>query len=603
VQYRKPDGSWVLKDGKPEKMFPQRRSDPDHKGKWIYDAKGVRLVPYGGLNELAEAIAADHDIYICEGEAKCELLISWNLAATCNSGGAGNWTAEYAPYLKDARVILVPDNDGAGWEHINTVAATLVGVAKCIRVLVLPDMPVKGDVIDWAKAGGTREKLDALTAAAHDWKALPTKVSDTNQKQKDAAEQGEKELLDALAKMPKGVAFARERKRLADTLGVDKKDIDAEIRNRRDEFAKDAPLYGHWINEPWPEPVDGDALLRDIITKIRKHVIIPHDYALACALWVVFAWCHDEATFSPILAITAADKDSGKSTLLKVISFLLPRCISTVDISRPALYRSMKRWNNSFAIDEFDTVLAAKGDSDKAELRAVLNAGHTRGDDIVRCITDDHTPETFPTFCPKVIGLIGRRMPATFLSRCTFVEVQRKKKTEQVQPWRRRDDSELQNLRSRCLRYSMDNAVAVFSVEPAMPEGFINRLADNWTAQFAIADLAGEEWGDQARAVARKIEKNSDSRSVGERLLAAIKAVRKDSNSVGIGSQSLVDILIADKASEWAEYRKGKPITQKGISSLLERYRIHPKQIRLEGEAQLRGYMWEWFTDAWERHL
>ena len=181
--------------------------------------------------------------------------------------------------------------------------------------------------------------------------------------------------------------------------------------------------------------------------------------------------------------------------------------------------------------------------------------------------------------------------------------MQRKKKTERIQePFKHNDDSELQSLRSRLFRWSMDNGAAVFSVVPSMPEGFDNRLADNWSAQFAIADLAGEEWGDQTRAAARKIEKSGDSRSAGERALAAIKAIRDDSNSVGIGSQSLVDILVADKGSEWAEWRNNRPITQKGLASLLKRYGIAPDKVTIDG-IQLRGYLWTLFDDAWERHL
>jgi hypothetical protein len=319
----------------------------------------------------------------------------------------------------------------------------------------------------------------------------------------------------------------------------------------------------------------------------------------------MFAWVHEEvATFSPILAVTAAERGSGKTQLLKLISFLAPRCIATVDISRAALYRSIKRWNPSFAIDEFDKVLAAEGGSDKAELSAVLNSGHTRGEVVLRCLTEELTPEPFPTFCPKAIGMIGRKMPPATLSRCIFIEVQRKKKIEDalVQQFKHKDDGELQSLRSRLFKWSMDNASALLNVNPSMPDGFRNRLADNWCVQFAIADLASDDWGEQARAAAAKIEKGSDSRSEGERALASIKTIREDSNAEGIGSKSLVEILTSDPASEWAEYRKGKPITQVGLSRLLKEFKIAPEKVTING-VQLRGYLWAWFEDPWERHL
>ena len=108
-------------------------------------------------------------------------------------------------------VVLVPDNDSVGCEHVNIVGASLVGIAKRIRVLILPGLGNKGDVIDWARAGGTREQLDELIAKAPDWIAPADEID----KKKDEAKTREDELLDALAKMHKGLGSARERKRLA----------------------------------------------------------------------------------------------------------------------------------------------------------------------------------------------------------------------------------------------------------------------------------------------------------------------------------------------------------------------------------------------------
>src|SRR5262249_22801577 len=154
-----------------------------------------------------------------------------------------------------------------------------------------------------------------------------------------------------------------------------------------------APLHGHWIVEPWPEVADGDALLRDIIKKICKHVICSDECALAGALWIMLAWIHDDvAIHSPYLAITSAEPGSGKSTYLGVISFLAPRAISSVDITEAALYRSIEKWHPSFVIDEFDNVLA---DDNKLALRSVINSGHTRNTGVLRINKDTHEPELF----------------------------------------------------------------------------------------------------------------------------------------------------------------------------------------------------------------
>jgi DNA primase len=156
--------------------------------------------------------------------------------------------AEHSEFLRGADVFLLPDNDNAGWEHINKVGTSLSTIAKGIRVVSLPGLAAKGDVIDWARAGGTREQLDALLAEAPIWQSprvdeLPNKKS---------AATAEDELLNALAKMPKGINFGRERKRLKKELGVSYSDIDAEVEARRVEAETAATATGMSSRGPSP---------------------------------------------------------------------------------------------------------------------------------------------------------------------------------------------------------------------------------------------------------------------------------------------------------------------------------------------------------------
>jgi hypothetical protein len=235
---------------------------------------------------------------------------------------------------------------------------------------------------------------------------------------------------------------------------------------------------------------------------------------------------------------------------------------------------------------------------------------------VLRCITKAYTPELFSTFAPKALGMIGRKMPDTTLTRSVFVEMKRKKKDENVQQFEHKDDPELRDLRSRLLRFSLDNGAALERAKPAMPDEFDNRDADNWRLQFAIADLCStgvEDWGQKARDAAKSILKGSDSRTGTDRLLAAIKAVfdsirDKDDDDVA-GSQELCDKLAADPEFPelaWALWRKSrKSITQHALARLLKPLRIFPDQVRpkkLNGD-QIRGYARSQFEDAWSRYL
>jgi Protein of unknown function (DUF3631) len=574
-----------------------RQCKPDGNGGWDWKLGDVRRVPFK-LPELLEAIAAEHPVFIVEGERDVLTLNKLGIVATTNAGGAGKWRPEFSEHLRGADVILIPDNDDAGWEHINQIGAQLHGVADRLRVLVLPNLPPKGDVSDWIASGGTREQFDVLVAQAPDWKA-PQATEQNEAKTKATA--SEDELIANLAKMEPGIQFARERARLAKDLHVTRSDIDDEIKAYR-ESASIAPLYGHWITEAWPEVVDGDSLLRDIIRRIQRHVVITDDNALTIALWLMMSWVHDEiATHSPILNINSAEPESGKSTTMGLLSFLMPKCIASVEASEAALYRAIERWQPSFAFDEFDTILA---DDSKASLRSVINSGHTRGQGVLRCIGDDHAPELFPTFAPKTIGMCGRKLPPPTLSRCIFVELRRRRKDEHIEKFKHVDDAGLADLRRRLRRWAMDNEDILRSANPSMPDELQNRRADNWLLQLAIADLAGADWGDKARAAAIKIEGKADSRTIGVRILADIKALfDAEPEAHCMSSAAMVARLTEDQEGPWAEFSRGKPLTQNRLAKLLGSYGITSQTVAPPGLKTAKGYYRHQFEEVWSYYV
>jgi 5S rRNA maturation endonuclease (ribonuclease M5) len=154
------------------KDFKQRQ--PDGNGGWIWNLKGVRRVPYR-LTELIAAIAANPDItvFIVEGEKDVDKLRSLGLTATCNPGGAGKWRDEYSDFLVGREVVILPDNDQAGQNHAQAVAASLHGKAKKIQILDLPKLNPKGDVSDWLDGGGDEDQLCQMSLAAPEWTPTP----------------------------------------------------------------------------------------------------------------------------------------------------------------------------------------------------------------------------------------------------------------------------------------------------------------------------------------------------------------------------------------------------------------------------------------------
>ncbi|MEO1191465.1 MAG: AAA family ATPase [Pseudomonadota bacterium] len=149
------------------KDFRQRR--PAGKGKWIWNLQGIEPVPYR-LPEIEEALAHGRPVFIVEGEKDADNLAELGVPATTNSGGSKKWSAGLSKYFQGADVVIVPDNDGPGADHAELVANSLSTYASKIRILELPDLPRKGDVSDWLRAGGTAESLNALASVAPVWR-------------------------------------------------------------------------------------------------------------------------------------------------------------------------------------------------------------------------------------------------------------------------------------------------------------------------------------------------------------------------------------------------------------------------------------------------
>ena len=566
-----------------KKDFKQRR--PDGKGGWIWNLKDVRKVLYR-LPELIEAMAHGRTILIPEGEKDVNNLWKIGLPATCNPGGASQpgkktkWRIEYSETLRGADVVLFPDNDEPGWNHVEQVGMSLRGIAARVRVLVMPNS--HKDVSDWLAAGGTREQLDALIEQAPDW--IPPGPSE---EAKQAAAASEQELIDQLARLDDRLEYDRRRRDAARELGVRAGSLDDAVEVRRAELAAEAapaPLFGHWIVEPWDEPIATDALALAIMQRLQRHVIFDNEAALAVSLWILMAWVHDvAAVHSPILLVTSAEANSGKTTLLNLISFLAPRALMCVEISEATLFRGIQLWQPTIIVDEADVILL-----NNEPLRAVVNSGWTRGASVPRCIGDDNVPHAFPTFCPKALGMKGRKLPDTTLSRSIIVQMKRKKPGEQAEHFRCIDDAGLTELRRKAMRWAADNGEVLQNTEPAMPRGFDNRLGDNWRLLLAIADLAGGDWPERAREAAARLSDVADTASTGARLLRDIKvAFDGEDGETGrilrdrISSAELIATLTSDPGSPWAEWKGGKPMTQAQLARVLKPFGITSEVIRL----------------------
>ena len=71
----------------------------------------------------------------------------------------------------------------------------------------------------------------------------------------------------------------------------------------------------------------------------------------------------------------------------------------------------------------------------------------------------------------------------------------------------------------------------------------------------------------------------------------------------GVLSRVLVDELTRDPEKPWAEYRRGKPLTQRQLAGLLAQFGIRSEEIHPEDEPHGKGYKRVRFDELWKRYL
>ena len=160
-----------------KKIF-QRAVNPD--GSKKNSMKGVERVPFH-LPELLEAQKSNQTIYIVEGEKCVEALRGLGLVATTNSGGAGKWNDCGRHFQKGVNVTIIPDNDEPGRRHACEVAQDLQKRGCNVKILNLPDLPIKGDIYDWLKKGHSREELLELVGQEQEWDEEQVELDDVQE--------------------------------------------------------------------------------------------------------------------------------------------------------------------------------------------------------------------------------------------------------------------------------------------------------------------------------------------------------------------------------------------------------------------------------------
>jgi hypothetical protein len=395
--------------------------------------------------------------------------------------------------------------------------------------------------------------------------------------------------------------------------------------------------------EPWPEPVNGPALLDELERALRRFVVLPKWAAETMALWILHTYAFPLRDVSTYLGIESPEKRCGKTTLLTVLSELVNRPVVAANISSSALFRVIEETRPTLLIDEADTLLQGND-----ELRGILNSGYTRKTayvvrvanqlthfslrgatggtgparqkeeaDVSAGGTDGAVREEalavaeieavnqgatrlvrYSCWCPKVMAAIGR-LPDTLADRCIVVRMQRKTSGEECE---RLKNLEASPLRRQCARFVADHAEGIGGARPEIPASLNDRAGDIWEPLLALADLAGGAWPEKARQAAAGLTGSAQENSPIGALLLDIMVMFISEHTGRLHSRTLVEGLNAAGERPWLELRRGREINETWLAQQLRPYGVRPKTMWI-GEIAAKGYMQEDFGEVFRRYI
>jgi hypothetical protein len=322
-------------------------------------------------------------------------------------------------------------------------------------------------------------------------------------------------------------------------------------------------------------------------------------------LWIAASHAQPAWEHAPRLAVVSPLKRCGKSRLLDVVAETCHAPLITVNATIAAVVRSIGGDPPTLLVDEADTLWGTRKQADNNEdLRGLLNAGHQRNRPMLRWDVTSRSLEQLDTFAMAMLAAIGE-LPDTIMDRAVVIRMRRRAPGEQVEPYRtRRDAPPLNQLRDRLTGWAREHLAELQHAQPAMP--LEDRAADTWEPLVAVADLAGGQWPERARAAAAvmtaaEAEQEEDT-SASVRLLGDLREVFDQADADALYSGTILDALHKLDEAPWADWY-GHPLSTRDLAKLLRPYGVRAKNVREHGAEPRKGYTRADLHEPWTRYV
>ena len=366
------------------------------------------------------------------------------------------------------------------------------------------------------------------------------------------------------------------------------------------------------------------SVLAEISALFTKYTVLPNEHcATVLALWAAHTWISGAFYTSPRIILSSPVPGSGKTRVLELLELVCYCATQTMNISTAALFRLIASFHEKEAMpptllfDETDAVFGSHPSAQAEELRGILNSSYKAGGQVIRTTGENFVPKAFPVFAPVALAGLSGHMPRTITTRAIIIEMRKRAPNEKVAPYReRRAKQEISSAVEYLREWSTTAKDQLKDAEPELPAGVEDRPAEVWEPLIAIADTAGADWGNKARAACEHFVFAPQQKPVnlGVELLADIRAVMghgkedKYQEIDRIRTTELLTRLQNVDESPWSSFTGGESITARRLSQLLRDFQVASVTVKDANEVY-KGYV-TWATakqvglhDAWNRYL
>ena len=274
------------------------------------------------------------------------------------------------------------------------------------------------------------------------------------------------------------------------------------------------------------ETVQPGAVFNTIHNLFKTYVDFRSDIeSRLLTLWTIGTYFYTMFPAYPYLALNGP-KNSGKSTVMRVLQPLAFNMITTSDPTGSSMFRLIDQTRCTVGIDEAERYHNPK-DPGMQQIRQLLNSGYKQGMPAIRVTGDDLKPQAFDVYSPKILAAI-MGLEDILASRCIAIPMRRTNRKMPSFP----PDFDGATLRHHLYSLALTHFQAVYTNYFDRPDlhKLHNRSGELWSPLVALAAFFEEQGGvvgllDAISSAAEWDEQISEGKSLSENEESVLQAL------------------------------------------------------------------------------